>query len=215
MHKNIRIYKTAQYTLYIASIVLVLLTITCTQWQCADMTWIPYQEVFRPIFMNITDSVWKIDGVSFFLILQTVCLVGFFGIGLYLSLKILPVPLSEKEKKEISLSPYAAFNNIIFSKILFGKVALTSAQIFDLRSVEFITVADLYLFHFKSSNAANVIALISVVVFIMPHILDSGGRASYVQLAINFLHLNLSLLVFLNVISFVFCKFFIKDGKDV
>lgn len=197
------------------SLLTLLLSLGCIQQKCSPTWHIPYQDVLHHLFLNVTHDVWNVQGIAILLALQAILLIAFFGIGLYLGLKILPTPLSELERKEIIQSPYTAFNKIIFSKALFRGVNAMPKGAIDLRNKELRFAADLYLLNFKLSNKVNWFFSIFFFLFVVPSFLDLQARSPYAQLFINFLFLNLSLLFLFDLALFTFSKLFVKGRKNV
>lgn len=206
--------KLFQYAIYLISILFLTLSVACSHNKCSEQLQIPYQDLFKCLFFNITDDVLSLNGVVIFSILQTLFLIIFFFISLLLGLKILPIRLTEMEKMEILQSPYSAFNKIFFSKILFGRVKYFHRESFDFRNVKLNIIADLYLLHFKLSNKGEGLIFIFFILFITPIFLPFDNKAPYFQLLINFLDINIALFLMLEFTMFSFSKLLTKGNRN-
>jgi len=211
MDRKLKRLKTIQYLLYAFSVFLLILQLVCIWESCLEMGVWTHQKILRSAFLGISDSVWEQGLISFLLVLQAGSLIGFFGIAAYVGIKILSTPLSNAEQKEIVHSPYDAFNKMIFSKILFGLVTPTTSYLYDMRNAHFRRKADLYLFHFKLSNKAYGLIFLAVLAFVVPVLWKAPVRAPGFQLILSFIYLNLSLLVFLELI--LFCTSTLYKGR--
>jgi hypothetical protein len=203
---SFRTIKGIQISVLFLSIIFLLLAVGCIEMNCSPIWDIPYRGILRYFFLSISDATWQIAGIPFLLILQAICLICFFLIAFFLSLKIIPAPINESEEEKILASPYDAFNKIIFSKILIGSVIGNHQNIVDARNVKISSVADLYLLHLKMSGKLYGLVFVAFIIFFGPYQIGVHERAATFQLVVNFVHLNLFLFLMLEICIYILCK---------
>ncbi|WP_460839739.1 hypothetical protein [Noviherbaspirillum agri] len=201
-----------QFSLF-AAVTFLFLSIVCA-YNGNGVDAYPSTRIFRPLFVSVSNDVWGARGVPLLLILQLVCLMTFFGIAIYIGLKILPIPLSENDKKEVITSPYEAFNRMVFSRTLLGGVKRAKNQMLDLRNLTPTYTADVYLIHFDVSGKKNFLAFLFIFGFVVPNFVSFSSKAEFVQLLINFALLNLYFFFLYDVVLLVSSKIFIKGKRN-
>lgn len=207
--------KRIQYMLFAVSIILLLPEMICVWRTCPDISMGIFHRALKPFLLIISDALWERGAMSFLLSLQALCLLVFFGIGAYIEIKILPDQLSELQKRTILQSPHDAFDDFFFSKILFVGRKTVSKEICDLRNEQFTSIADLYLFHFRISNKGYVMAFIASIVIGFPLLVGVPSRGLYSQVIMNLAYLNLSLLLFMEIILLGMSKKYTRRSHGV
>lgn len=209
-----RLLKSIQYAMFFLAIIFFLLTLICTKFGTPDIA-LPFQKITRPFFIKIDGFVWSLDGIPFLIFAQIFFLLAFFGIAIHLGIKILPTPLSEKDKQEIFESPYSVFNKIIFKRILFGSVLSVTPQTFNFVNERLAIAADLYLLHARYSNKFHGLAFIASILFIQIFLFDSDDHSPFLQISINFFSFNLILLICLEIVLSAFSFYLRKKNNGI
>jgi hypothetical protein len=205
--KNIKLLKNIQYLLFISSVALLILSSIFVEMQIVKPISLSYKNLFHYSIYTLQNFSCNIDNISLYLTLQMSCLLIFFGIALYIGLKILPMRLSDDEKREVVRSPYTAYSEFISSKISFRYVVSTTNIMFDFRNVKFINLADFYLFIFNFSDKGKGLIVMFMLGFIFPFLIDMEYQSPVSLLFMNFVHIIVCLVVLTEFILFIYCNY--------
>ncbi|MEB0011469.1 hypothetical protein QN416_07505 [Glaciimonas sp. Cout2] len=205
--KNIKILKYIQYLFFLLSFILLILSIVLIEIGVIKPISLSYKNVFNYLLFIFENFSWELNNVAMYVILEIGCLFIFFGIALYIAVKILPMQLSESQREKIIISPWESFNEIIFKKILFGSVGKLSNGMFDMRKPKLFILADLYLYHFKIVKKHFGLVLIFIILFIFPILSGMEYKSLVYLLAMNFVYMNALFLFILEINVAIYCMY--------
>ncbi|MEB0084974.1 hypothetical protein QN379_23495, partial [Glaciimonas sp. Gout2] len=92
--KNIKILKYIQYLFFLLSFILLILSIVLIEIGVIKPISLSYKNVFNYLLFIFENFSWELNNVAMYVILEIGCLFIFFGIALYIAVKILPMQLS-------------------------------------------------------------------------------------------------------------------------
>lgn len=205
--KTLKTIKRIQCFFYLSGVAFLIFSIVLAQIGIIKPIHFFYRDLFCNLLSRNINYQWSINDISLYIIIPMFFLLVFFGIALYLGLKLFPIPLTAEEKIWVIASPYVAYSEIILSKILFGSVIPPPNNKSDFRGVKLYSVADLYLFHFRHSNKFNIFIFGFFIAIVFPFLIDTENRSLPIVLIINFFYIHILLMILLDSVLFLYANY--------